>query len=296
MATKSNLRERLQRRLGLGMVSSVEEARLGEALNAGIARAISDGVPGLTHDTFTGNVLGDLTLTGGTSATAVGDTVIEIEEGTGDNLITTGVLPQDIINVVESGLDPKTYQFIIRDIELEDGKTQDVDSVDVGAPINAVFTGSSASKIIRRGLKLPTSGQVIAVHRIDSSTKKSTRLTYEPLHAVGDPFATGTPVYFEQRYSQTIEASYISLWPAPATTTQLSIIQTRFHDNLSADDMTLRFPEEALDAVLERARLAYLTWSGNVNQVDAALATESVKDVSDSLKNSGNAEQVFVKQ
>tara|TARA_R100001530_G_scaffold53901_1_gene39791 strand:- start:2642 stop:3463 length:822 start_codon:yes stop_codon:yes gene_type:complete len=273
------------------MVSSVEEARLGEALNAGIARAISDGVPGLTHDTFTGHVLGDLALTG-TSATTIGDTVIETAHE-GDNLITSGVLPQDIISVFD---DPTWYDYLIRDIGLEGGKTQDEDAVDVGAPINAVITGSSASKIIRRGLKLPTSGQVIAVHRIDSSTKKSTRLTYEPLHAVGDPFATGTPVYFEQRYSQTIEASYISLWPAPATTTQLSIIQTRFHDNLSADDMTLRFPEEALDAVLERARLAYLTWSGNVNQVDAALATESVKDVSDSLKNSGNAEQVFVKQ
>ena len=289
MATKSALRERLQRRLGLGMVSSVEEARLGEALNSGIARAISDGVPGLTHDTFTGKVLGDLALTG--TSNDLNGTVIETASS-GDNLITSGVLPQDIINVVSSGT---THQYLIRDIELEGDKTQDVDTVDVGAPINAAITGDGNSKIIRRGIKLPSSGQVIAVHRIGASGKTS-RLTYEPLHALGDPFETGTPKYFEQRWSQTIEASYISLWPAPETTTQITIIQTRFANNLDADDKTLRFPEEALDAILERARLAYLTWSGNINQVDAALATESVRDVNDSLKNSGNAEQVFVKQ
>jgi len=293
MATKSALRERLQRRLGLGMVSSVEEARLGEALNSGIARAISDGVPGLTHDTFTGKVLGDMSVDS-TTTTGVGDTVIQTATGgsPSDDLVSNGVLPQDIINVVDSGT---THQFLIRDIELEGDKTQDVDTVDVGAPINAAITGDSSSKIIRRGIKLPSSGQVIAVHRVES-TGKTSRLTYEPLHALGDPFATGTPKYFEQRWSQTIEASYISLWPAPTTATQLTIIQTRFANNLDADDKTLRFPEEALDAILERARLAYLTWSGNINQVDAALAAESVRDVSDSLKNSGNAEQVFVKQ
>ena len=290
MATKSALRTRLQRRLGLGMVSSEEEARLGEALNAGIARAISDGVPGLTHDTYTGYVLGDLALTG-TSATSVGATVIETASS-GDNLITAGVLPHDIIDVVQSGT---TYQFLIRDIELEGDKTQDVDTVDVGAPINAAITGDGNSKIIRRGIKLPSSGQVVAVHLIDGAGKTA-RLVCEPMRAIRDPFATGDPRYFEQRWSQTLEASYISLWPAPTTTTQVTIIQTRFYNNLDADDKTLRFPEEALDAVLERARLAYLTWSGDINQVDAVMATDSSRDVSDSLKNSSSTEQVFVKQ
>ena len=292
MATKSTLRSRLQRRLGLGMVSSVEEERLGEALNAGIARAISDGVPGLTHDTFSGYVLGDLALDS-TTATTIGDTTVEVNGAPADDLVAAGVPPQDIL-VIETGAGTE-YKFLIRDIAASTTAV-DNDAVDIGVPITAALTGTANSKIIRRGLKLPSTGQVVAVHLVQGTTKRGSRLACEPLYAAADPFAEGQPAYFEQRYSQAADASYISLWPAPATTTAFTVIQTRFNTNLAVDSATLRFPEEALDAVLERARLAYQTWSGNINQVDAALATESVRDTSDALKNSGNARQVFVKQ
>ena len=75
MATRSDLRTRLQRRLGLGVVSAVEEDRLNEALNSGLSRAEADNIPGLNRWEMTGAVLGQLDLTDVTltqhSATAV---------------------------------------------------------------------------------------------------------------------------------------------------------------------------------------------------------------------------------
>lgn len=55
------------------------------------------------------------------------------------------------------------------------------------------------------------------------------------------------------------------------------------------------FPEEVLDAILERARDAYLVWSGAANQNDLTASYRALRDTSDALKNSANARQTFYK-
>ena len=280
MATRSDLRTRLQRRLGLGVVSAIEQERLNEALNSGIARALSDGIPGVSHDTFIGSVGGDLALA--TAVIAAGGTTATLNL----NPKTSNVYPHDILEVNVSGT---TTKFIIRDVV-------DTDKVDIGAAATTALSGGSDSKIIRRAVMLPTSGQVISVYRT-SSSGTATRLAYEPLIAQRRPFDTGTPKYFEQRYSMIQDASFLSLWPAPTSSTdQFTVVQTRFVTRLTADGDTLAFPEEALDAILERARLAYITWVGTHAPTKVALASDAIRDSADSLKNSSTSNQVFTKQ
>lgn len=283
MATKAELRTRLQRRLGLGVVSAVESERLGEALNSGIARALSDGVPGLSHDTFVGSVYGAFDLdsavtasTGLTTFTVVG------------NPLTAKVFPHDILNVVVSG---STTKFLIRDVK-------DANEVDVGSPVPLTYSGDTNSSITRRAIELPSTGQVVGVWRHSGSdTPRAVRLAQEPLFAHADPFKTGTPRFYEQRFSENQGASFISLWPAPTSNTdQFTIVQTRFITRLDSDSDTLTFPEEALDAVLERARMAYITWVGTHASTKVALASDAVRDSADSLKNTANSNQVMVKQ
>jgi len=287
MATRSDLRTRLQRRLGLGVVSAVEQERLNEALNSGVARAISDGVPGLSHDSFVGSVYGEMALTGGATVTAsLGNTTFTFVGG--DNPLTSHVYPHDILQVVDSGT---TTQFLLRDVK-------DANEVDIGAPVTQAYTGDDTSTIIRRSIPLPTTGQVVGVYRHSGGSAPSTaRLAYEPLWAHQNPYRTGTPKSYEQRYSEGQSKSFISLWPAPvAITDQFTVVQTRFVTRLDDDADELLFPEEALDAILERCRLAYMTWAGTHAPTKVALATEAVRDSTDSLKNSSNANQVFVKQ
>lgn len=281
MATRLALRARLQRRLGLGVVSALEEERLNEALNSGIARAISDKVPGLSHDTFVGSVLGTLSMD--TAVTAVSSGSVTLD---GADALTSKAMPHDILVVDVSGTKTK---FLIRDVI-------DATHVDIGVPASAILNGGSASTIERRALLLPSSGQVVSVYRVNASGR-SARLSYDPLIAQRDPFETGTPRYFEQRYSIVQGSSFVSLWPAPTDITdQFTVVQTRFFARLSADVDTLPFPEEALDAILERSRFAYITWAGTHASTTVALAEHSVRDSADSLKNTSSSHQVVVKQ
>lgn len=283
MATRSDLRTRLQRRLGLGVVSAVEQERLNEALNSGIARAISDGVPGLSHDAFVGSVYGEFALTGSATVTAsAGATSFTFSA---DNPLTGNVFPHDILQVVVSGA---TTKFLLRDVK-------DANEVDIGAPATQAYAGDDNSTVIRRAIPLPTTGQVVGVYRHGGDS--ATKLSYEPLWSHQNPYKTGTPKFYEQRYSETQSKSFISLWPAPTDLTdQFTVVQTRFIQRLDEDSDTLLFPEEALDAILERARMAYITWVGTHAPTKVALASDAVRDSADSLKNTSNANQVFVRQ
>ena len=281
MATRTALRTRLQNRLGLGVVSAVEQDRLDEALNAGIGRAISDGVPGLAHDVLTGTPFGELALT--SAAVTAGSSDVTLG---GADPTATNVMPHDILVVDVSGTETK---FLIRDVK-------DANEVSIGVVATASLNGGSDSKIIRRSLPLPTAGQVISVYRHSTKGSNTRQLVYEPVSALRQPFKTGTPAFFEQRYSRVTDTSFVSLWPAPDDTNQYTVVQTRFGSTLSTDGAELQFPEEAIDAILERARWAYLVWIGNVGQVDATLSNQAVRDVSDVLKNTSNKSQVFVKE
>ena len=279
MATRSDLRTRLQRRLGLGVVSALEQERLNEAVNSGLARAISDGVPGLAHDTFVGSVLGTLALT--SAVTAANSSSVTIA---GAVAVTAKVMPHDILIVDVAGTKTK---FIIRDVI-------DATHVDIGIPATAALSGGSASTIERRALILPTTGQVSSI--IPDSANRGKGLSRDPLVAKREPFDTGTAHYYEQRYSKKHEVSFASLWPAPTSTDQFTVVQSQHDSRLASDSDEVRFPEEALDAILERARMAYITWAGVIAPTAIALASDAVRDTSDSLKNTSNARQVFVKQ
>ena len=257
--TLSTLVTRLQDRLGLGAVSSTEETRLTEAVQAGLQRALVDGIPGLSHEVFTAWTPQDITF--GSSATTIGAnssgtagaTTILVENGATGSTTgawdfrtdTMGVLPQDILTYVSSG---GTRQYLVREVTgftEGSGSAEAYNTVDVGAPlVDTTGAAAAGTKLIRRGIRLPTSGQVIAVYQVNSSGK-TTRLQYSPLHAMDDPFKqSATAQFFEQRWDRTGEEgstssaytarSYVSIWPAPATAAnqydgsgQFKIVQAR---------------------------------------------------------------------
>ena len=284
MATRAELRARLQRRLGLGAVSAVEEARLNEALNSGLARALSDRIPGLALEIFTGFTIGETPLSAADANEHTQTFLLKDTLGVAFHAATNKVFPHDILYVDESGTVTK---FLVR--------TLSGGNVDVGVILNRDYSGGSASKLIQRSLQLPSAGQVVSVYRT-GETGRSAKLSYDPILSRRDPFETGDPKYFEQRYSASRSLSFLSLWPAPENTEQFTVVQTRHRSALDDDSDTLTFPEEALYAVLERSRLAYLTWVGTHAATTVALARDAITDSGDSLKNSSNSSQIVVKQ
>ncbi len=278
MATRSELRTRLQRRLGLGVVSLVEREKLNESINSGIARAHSDGVPGLARWQMTGGVLGRLDLTSVTVTTHSQDVSI-----TGPHLQNNHVHPRDILVVVEASGD--ITKFLIEDIH-------GASSLHLGLRANKDISGTSDSYILRRTIQLPSSGQVVKVFPVGRS---STELQREPDLIYREPFKEGTALYYEQGFSDLHNESSVSLWPAPSDTSlQWTVIQAQAKVRLELDTDTLDYPEEALDAVLERACMAYRTW-GSGGSVGLSASSVSVRDTADSLKNSSNPKQIFYK-
>lgn len=167
MATRSDLRTRLQRRLGLGVVSSVEEDRLNEALNSGVARAVSDGVPGLTYATFIGSVLGSLSLT--TAAAAARSATVTMHAST--TLLTEKVMPHDILTFDTAGT-----QYLVQDVLTNT-------TLNIGALAPATIAAEAAT-ITRRSLILPSTGQVISV---TPEGNNSAGLTREPSSLAESP-------------------------------------------------------------------------------------------------------------
>lgn len=280
MATRADLRTRLQRRLGLGVLSAIEEARLNEAINSGLSRAASDNIPGLNRWEMTGSVLGRLDLTSVTVTQHSATVTVA-----GAHVQNDHVHPRDILVVVEASGD--ITKFLIEDAT---GSA----SIRLGIKANRSITGTSESYILRRTIELPSSGQIIAILPVGSSAAEG--LAREPNAALRQPFKEGTPRYYEQNFSDLHDTSSVSLWPAPTDTDkQWSIVQTQFKARMDNDSDTLEYPEEVLDAVLERARDCYMTWTGAANQNDITASYRALRDTSDALKNSSNPKQIFYK-
>ena len=261
-------------------MSVVEKSRLNEALNAGLSRALSDGAPGLTYDTFVGSTLGTLLLTSPT--VVAGSNLVTI---TSDDALNDDVYPHDILVVIDSGGDET--KFIISDVV-------DAETLDIGANATVAVTGTASSYIIRRAIVLPNSGQVSSVGRLSGDNVRP--LVRAGVVAKLRPFETGEGRFFEQRFSEGQVKSFLSIWPAPDDATeQYLVAHTAFKAQMDSDTDTLVFPEEALDGVLERARQAYLTWIGSADGVQLNAATQASRDVADSLQNSGTALQTFQK-
>ena len=275
MATRADLRTRLKRRLGLGVVSDVETARLNEALQSGLYRALIDGIPGIAYDVYSASVPGEDALT---SASGLqGQSTLSCSGAAGF------ISPQDIIVCEEIGA---TTKFLVR-------KQTATTVFDIGYTLERNYTGTNASKIVRRSVLLPTTGQVTAVYR--GSGQRRNMLQFDPMLARRDPFATGTPEYFEQRYDDYNARSFVSLWPAPTETERFTIVQMESDYQMSDDAHDLNWPEAALDAILERARMAWLTWCGTANQIKASMAISAVNDTADALSNTANTKQIYTK-
>ena len=277
MATAfSAIKTRLQNRLGFGSVSTTLSNQLNEAWKAGLARAFSDGIPGLQRDTFTGTTFGEVTnyLVNDAGIQAA-DTTITLDTGT--SLVTDKVALQDILEV-----DSKKY--LIRDVT-------SATVLDLGAPIGPdMFSNDDTTKIIRRSIQLPSAGSVVGV-----KLKDGRQLAYEPRNALFDPYETGDPLFFEQRYSTSQDKSYLILYPAPTSATVVTIIQNR---DVTSDltDEIFEGPEEALDAILERAVLAFKTWQGQTDSVEATLATSAVRDTANQLQDASSPLKIFVRE
>jgi hypothetical protein len=272
----SAIKTRLQNRLGFGSVSTTLSNQLNEAWKAGLARAFSDGIPGLQRDTFTGTTFGEVTnyLVNDAGIQAA-DTTITLDTGT--SLVTDKVALQDILEV-----DSKKY--LIRDVTSET-------VLDLGAPIGPdMFSNNDTTKIIRRSIQLPSAGSVVGV-----KLKDGRQLAYEPRNALFDPYETGDPLFFEQRYSTSQDKSYLILYPAPTSATVVTIIQNR---DVTSDltDEIFEGPEEALDAILERAVLAFKTWQGQTDSVEATLATSAVRDTANQLQDASSPLKIFVRE
>ena len=277
MATAfSAIKTRLQNRLGFGSVSTTLSNQLNEAWKAGLARAFSDGIPGLQRDTFTGTTFGEVTnyLVHDAGIQAA-DTTITLDTGT--SLVTDKVALQYILEV-----DSKKY--LIRDVT-------SATVLDLGAPIGPdMFSNNDTTKIIRRSIQLPSAGSVVGV-----KLKDGRQLAYEPRNALFDPYETGDPLFFEQRYSTSQDKSYLILYPAPTSATVVTIIQNR---DVTSDltDEIFEGPEEALDAILERAVLAFKTWQGQTDSVEATLATSAVRDTANQLQDASSPLKIFVRE
>ena len=184
MVNIATMRGRLEDRLGYGSSSGVLQSQLEEAINAGMARAWADGVRGLQRDVFTGETVGELTTVVKNGASSVGDTTITVK--TGDR-VASKVAPQDILEVTSGAQNGDKY--IIRDIT-------STTVLALGAPLTGVIEANATTKIIRRSIELPSAGSIVSV-----KLKDGAQLTYEPRNAAFDPYKTGDPLYFEQRYS-----------------------------------------------------------------------------------------------
>ena len=265
---------------------SLDNDTLDEALNAGLARAYSDGIPGIERDVFMGETSADTTMrldngVDGTTDNQIGDTSIATDNGSGVGVLITGrVALQDILEIT-SGTD-EGKKWLIRDVT-------SAFVADIGAPLVTALEDNATVTVTRRSIQLPSAGSVVAVKLVDGQN-----LSYYPQGAANnfmDPFETGDPVCYEQRYSKRQSKSYLILYPAPTATTKVVIIQNRDY----TVDQGITAPEEAIDAVVERALHVYHTWAGDVDPVQASLSQEAIRDVDNQLRDTSSAVKIFVR-
>ena len=247
---------------------SPDDSQLDEALNSGIQRAIADGVPGLARDIFTTKTWDTTTLT---LTHTAGAATATYSESTASNLFNH--------DIVKSGSD----YYIIQGHY----KVGEADTLNFGSPLPDSIAGSVT--VYRRSIELPTSGKLISVFDVTNGQE----LPYDPLRAHLETGTSGSPQAYDQRYDTDADKSILSLYPAPDTQIFLRIQQ---QENYTAD-ADLNWPDDAIDAVLERARAVMMSFRGDlVTPVEATLMDQSLDDVDDILKDSSSPLKIFVRE
>jgi len=245
--------------------TSLDDDTLDAAINAGIHRAASDGVPGMLRDVFIAHTYEEHTA-------AIASHTIDTPTVTfTPDIYDKNIYPQDIVKF-------SSATFLVNTLTANK-------VLDIGANYHTALSGSAT--FVRRSIKLPTAGQVVAVRIVDG-----VKLEPHAQNAAYAPTEEGEPRYFEQRYDSYLGVSHLVLYPAPTTSVSLAIIQNA---ELS-DDVIPSMSDAAYDAVLERARKALLGWDDTATQIQLAAANDAVIDTSDQLKNSSNAKQGYVRQ
>jgi len=269
MTTITDIETRLRHRLGLAKTVALGDSRITEAINSGIARAYADGVPGLTGQTLLGRTYGDLALT--ITAHSAGSSILSI------NTTPDYVFPGDVVTIGSN-------KYLVAAIT-----TSPANTIDVGIPIEASINGSSIT-VTRRSIQVP-SGTIYYATLPDSSSnlEPSSRILAQ------FPTNTGVPQYYTTGYSEGSENSYINLVPAPTSATLVSVQCHDFKDR-STGSTTFNVPEAALDAILERARQAFLGWSGSISKMEATMVGQSTGDTQNQIRAVGSDRAVRVKK
>ena len=268
MTTITDIETRLRHRLGLAKTVALGDSRITEAINSGIARAYADGVPGLTGQTLLGRTYGDLALT--VSAHSAGSSILTI------NTTPTYVFPGDIATI-------GTNKYLVA------ATTSSPNTIDVGIPIEASVNGSAIT-VTRRSIQVPN-GTIYyaALPDSDSHLEPSSRVLAQY------PDNTGVPRFYATGYSEGSQSSYLNLIPAPTSATLVSV-QCHDFKARSTGSTTINIPEAAIDAILERSRLAYLGWSGAISQTEASMALQSTTDTQNQIRAVGSDRAVRTKK
>ena len=252
MATVQALRDRLASRLGLSTVTAIEQARLNEALYAGLSRVYTDKAPGYAYSELTAETFGSSAVTISSHTANTSSLTL--------SAIPTGTAVGDVLVV-------GAKSWLIYDY----GSL----AIDVGAAIKASLTGETGT-IYHRTVQLPTTAQVLEVVDLTNNVE----LKHQPgglsLYGLG---TQGQPAGFDQRYSRQAGTSYISLWPVPTSAIQIAIKQGYVLDSLSTDT-DIEGTEPFFDAILSQA---VLVWRGLQSGGPAAMEWEAAsKGVLDS--------------
>ncbi len=261
MATVSALLTQLQKRLGITSPSARESDRLTEALYAGIARATSDGIPGLAHSLVTAETYGEGSATVSSHSGDSADITL--------NAIPTGTRAGDLMKIGGNVYSIYSIASLV---------------VSVGAPIKDAIAGSTAVTIYHRTVELPNTGPV---HKVFDLTNDN-NIPHEPNGFVRYGFDTGTPAGYEVTYDRDNEETVVALWPAPSSATRLAIVQGYAWDTISTST-DLPYPVSALEAVLERATAAWRLWQvGGISPMELEASRVAVKDAETGLNQGGN--------
>lgn len=272
MTTISDIETRLKHRLGLAKTVALGDSRITEAINSGIARAYADGVPGLTGQTLLGRTYGDFTTAVATHHAGEGTITITTEP--------INVFPGDILTV---GSD----SYLIAETLTTSGPTY---TIDLGIPIETHYENGATVTIIRRSIKVPN-GTIYyaALPDSDSHLEPSSRVLAQY------PDNTGVPRFYATGYSEGSQSSYLNLVPAPTSATLVSV-QCHDFKVRSTGDTTINIPEAAIDAILERARQAFLGWSGSISKMEATMVGQSTGDTQNQIRAVGSDRSVRTKK
>lgn len=250
-------------RLGLTSVSTVEQAKIREAINAAMSRLADEGLAGLTTQYFVGAPSGASTIT--ISTHSAGDSAIAFSS------IPTDTRPGDVCEFSD-GLRRLVYSL--------DGA-----NIDFGGPIATAQTGDVT--LIQRTIPLPTDGPVWEVLNLTQSCKVTREDEALQQFGLDD---IGPAKRYTQHYDS--ETSYIVLWPVYQTVDQFAIRQRKSPDAL-AETSELDWPYTTLNAVLVRAIQILREWRvGGVSPIEADLGKAAIKDSTEASAVASPAEPV----